>query len=680
MRRLASGRVATIKPPTTDRRPGRALAPMAAVAGVGLGLAVTILVVVVPLQTTPAETWVSRLAVGAFAIGMTGLTLVGALLWHRRPGHRMALLLVATGVTALASRLVAGAAGAALVAGWPLPDTLLWATNWAWVPAQAAAMLVLMRFPDGELPRGRGWRPIEWAVLAWAGSTLVTTALLPGPLGQTNLDRFDNPYGAESLGPLLHALLGPLFAVLPALVVASALSLVWRWRRSADEARQQLRWVAVSALLIAGAAPFAVAGGVPELVLALAFVVFPGAIAVAVLRRGLWSLGLVVRRSVVYAVAVSVLGLGYIVMVSMLDSRATPVVAGLIVALLAVPLRDLVERGLDQLLYGDAGDPDLVVRALSRRLAEGQGPVVDEVVAQLQHSLRLPYVAVTSPDGRTIAASPLTPTAHRGDIAGRVPLRFRGEDVGWLLAQERAPGEGLGPRDLDLLSQVARQAGLAVRLLNQEQQLRAVHARMLAVRSQERARLQRDLHDGLGPTLGAVSMRAEAARNLLASGSAPEPVDQLLAQIGHATEGAIAEIRRLIADLRPTSLEEHGLRRALRDLAADTAAGLEVRVVLPDGLPPLRAPAEVALYRIAAEALRNVVRHAQARTCSLALSVGADAVVLEVVDDGVGTDGVDAGVGLRSMRERAEAVGGDVEVIDTGQGTVVRAVVPWSPS
>lgn len=639
-----------------------------------LAAAATVALAVVLPPTGSDDSALSRVTVIAFVLGMTALSLVGAVLVRRRPEHPMGWWMLVTGLVAVLSRLVSGYAAATDSAAAGSPPLLLWTTNWIWIPAQVAALEVLLRFPDGRLP-SRRWAPVELLLLGWGAVTTSVTMLLPGPLGQTNLSHLDNPFGAAAWEPVLQALLGPLFAGVPLLGVVCALSLVMRWRGSRDEERQQLRWIAAAAGLIALAAPFAVLGDVPGLLLALAFVSLPAAICIAVLRLGLWNLGVVIRRTAVYALAVAVLGSGYVAVLAAVDSTPARWTAGLLVALLAAPVRDLAEKLLERWLFGHRGDPGLVARRLAERLAESNTSVLDGVAAQLRHSLRLPYVAVTGVDG-LVHAQAGTLTAGHSSV--RVPLVVSGTPVGWLVAQERAPREGLGPRDTALLEQVAQPAGLAVHASRLDADLRASHERLRSVREAERGRLRRDLHDGLGPTLGAIGMLAEAARNIAAATAAPEQLTAVLTRIEDSAEGAVVEVRRVIEDLLPESLEQHGLRRALLEGIEAQLPGVAVSVRLPDVLPRLDVPTEVATYRIAVEAMRNVRRHSRASTCSVSVDVRPDVLQLEVCDDGVGLRGAQPGVGLTSMATRAADLGGVLETGsgDGGRGTRVTARLP----
>ncbi|MDQ5852123.1 MAG: GAF domain-containing sensor histidine kinase, partial [Chloroflexota bacterium] len=266
----------------------------------------------------------------------------------------------------------------------------------------------------------------------------------------------------------------------------------------------------------------------------------------------------------------------------------------------------------------------------------------------------------------------------------RLPLVYQGEEVGHLLLGPRA-GETFAPADRRLLTDLARQAGVAahaVRLTAELQcsneNLKMARERLITAREEERRRLRRDLHDGLGPALAAESLKVGAIRKLLVRDQAA--ADSLLVELANDIEVTIAEIRRLVYDLRPPALDDLGLVTALREHAAQyqghaTAdecrgdGGIQVEVEAPEHLPPLPAAVEVAAYRTVQEALTNVARHACARRCTVRLSLEQGAVCLEVTDDGRGLP-VDrkSGVGLLSMRERAEELGGTftAEVLPTG--------------
>jgi signal transduction histidine kinase len=205
--------------------------------------------------------------------------------------------------------------------------------------------------------------------------------------------------------------------------------------------------------------------------------------------------------------------------------------------------------------------------------------------------------------------------------------------------------------------------------------------RIVAAREDERRRLRRDLHDGLGPTLAAIGLKLDLARERAASeGSDSGALESLLGEIRSDVRNVISDVRRLARELRPPTLDSLGLVGAIGQQAAALGGGAGPSIVLEvaDGLPTLPASVEVVAYRIATEAMINVVRHADASSCVVRLSVDRDGLLVEITDDGHGIDtSAESGVGLRSIDERAGEVGGDVDFLARpGGGTIVRAHLP----
>jgi signal transduction histidine kinase len=296
-----------------------------------------------------------------------------------------------------------------------------------------------------------------------------------------------------------------------------------------------------------------------------------------------------------------------------------------------------------------------------------------ETIAQ---ALKLPYVAValqmTGDREPQIAAAYGLPA---GSLT-RLPLAYQGESAGELLIAPRGPGETFSPAEQRLLEDIAHQGGVAAHAVQLTADLQRSRERLVSALEDERRRLRRDLHDGLGPQLASQTLTLTAARQLLQQN--PGQADRLLAEAIQHAQTAVNDIRRVVYDLRPPALDDLGLAGALRAQAAEyEASGVRFNLSLPDALPPLPAAVEVACYRIAQEAMTNVVRHAQANNCALTLAVDG-ALSLDVVDDGQGLPAERrAGVGLSSMRERAAEVGGQCQ-IEPGPagGTRVRARLP----
>jgi signal transduction histidine kinase len=258
-----------------------------------------------------------------------------------------------------------------------------------------------------------------------------------------------------------------------------------------------------------------------------------------------------------------------------------------------------------------------------------------------------------------------------------VPLSYGGVAVGRLVVTG-APGERLDGRtrkDLDVLAgPIAAVAQLAVR----GEELAAARARTTAARVEERRLLRRELHDRLGPTLVGIGLTVQGARNMLVAGRAAE-ADELLGQLRAELDRSAEDVRTLARALLPPSLERDGLGAAVTELAQRLGGtDLTVTAEVSGDAGSLRPEVAAGLYGIAAEALVNARRHARAGAAAVRLTVAGDAVRLEVTDDGRGLDGsAEPGIGLQSMRERAEELGGTLSLAGAvPTGTCVRVEVP----
>lgn len=259
------------------------------------------------------------------------------------------------------------------------------------------------------------------------------------------------------------------------------------------------------------------------------------------------------------------------------------------------------------------------------------------------------------------------------------PLIYQGETLGELQVAPRAPGDQWTAADRHALDELARHTGAAahaVRLKNELQRSNAnladARERLVTAREEERRHLCRDLHDGLGPALAALTLKVGAAHKLIARDR--ESADTLLGELSDDIQATVGDIRRLVYDLCPPTLDELGLVGAIRERAAqyssqyssgaDSVEGLQVIVSAPDRLPALPAAVEVAVYCITQEALANVARHAHAHTCRVRLKLDG-MLQLAILDDGIGLPPERRfGVGLTAMRERAVELSGTCIVDD----------------
>lgn len=263
-------------------------------------------------------------------------------------------------------------------------------------------------------------------------------------------------------------------------------------------------------------------------------------------------------------------------------------------------------------------------------------------------------------------------------------LSYLGRPLGRILVAPRSPADPLRAADLRLLDDIGRQVGVAAHAMLLTRDLQRSREAIVAAREEERRRLRRDLHDGLGPALAGVALGLDAVGRV--APTTPSQAVDLAGQLKEEVQAALADVRRLVEGLRPPALDELGLAAAVRRQAealTERDPGLHVEVEVAAGLPAgpagLPAAVEVAAYRIATEALNNVARHARARTCRVAFQITrAGDLLLEVEDDGVGLPASPhGGVGLTAMRERATELGGSarVEALPCG-GTLVAA---WFP-
>jgi two-component system NarL family sensor kinase len=528
---------------------------------------------------------------------------------------------------------------------------------------------LLLLFPTGKLPSPH-WRPVAWLAAGNLACYSIVAVFDP-----TNLDvrlaSVHNPLGIENARAAFHLLTPASFLVEAITLAACAVAVIARFRRAQGEERQQLKWFVYAAIwgvigfgLLVGGFFFHIVWG-SGLPFVLAVAPFPVAIGVAILRYHLYDIDILINRTLVYAaLTVSVVGT-YVLVVGSLgllfQARGNLLLGVLATGLVAVlfhPLRDRFQRGVNRLMYGERDEPYAVISRLGQRLEATLAPdaVLPTIVQTVKDALKLPYVAIalTQDDSLVIAAA--AGTAR--DESLMLPLVYQHESVGQLILAPRSTGESFSPADHRLLDDLARQAGVAAHAVQLTAELQHSRQRLVTTREEERRRLRRDLHDGLGPTLASLSMKLDAAQTLVLDD--PPVGVALLAEIQAELKATIGNVRRVVYALRPPVLDQFGLVGAIREhaLRATQGDGLRVVVEAPAYLPALPAAIEVATYYIAVAAITNVVEHACAHHCTVRLTV-ADALQLEIVDDGCGIPAhVHFGVGLHSMHERTAELGG----------------------
>jgi two-component system NarL family sensor kinase len=348
-----------------------------------------------------------------------------------------------------------------------------------------------------------------------------------------------------------------------------------------------------------------------------------------------------------------------------LRDAGAPVVATVLIALAFHPARQRLQRVVDRAFYGARDDPVRAVSAVGERLA---GDDLGGVLDGIREALRLPFAALRTDAGELAASGTPPETVHT------VALTYRGERVGDLLVGVRVGERRLSGADRAVLDLLATPLAVALHATRLSDELQVSRERLVTATEEERRRLHRELHDSLGPTLTGAAFKADAAGNLAATD--PARAAQLSMELGTQIRGAIDDVRRLVYGLRPPALDELGLVGAVRRQAEQLTGDVAIAVDAVEALPPLPAAVEVAAYRIATEALTNVVRHSRARRAVVSLRADRAALRVSVTDDGTPNGPWRLGVGLRSIAERTAELGGACEAGPTPDGGRVAAVLP----
>ncbi|MBB5874291.1 signal transduction histidine kinase [Allocatelliglobosispora scoriae] len=454
-------------------------------------------------------------------------------------------------------------------------------------------------------------------------------------------------------------------------------------------ARQRMRLVSYGLVVLAGG--YLLLGRLPEQIIGrplipweyLTIVWLPALLllAAAVLRHRLWDIQLILRRSLVYGlVTITLIGvyLGIAALLSeAFDTRLgfAPVLLAVMVALSFSAARTALRRAVSRLVYGEREDPYEVLRQIGQRLesAHSAETALHQLVSTLVRALRLTHAAIEVPG----LALPSSSHGVAGPTATRLVLSHDGEPIGQLVLDPGPDREPFGPSDRRLLGGLARQVSTTAHGLLLAARLQRTLEGTVTVLEEERRRLRREIHDGLGPTLASASMRLELGRSLIRSD--PAAAERILADLAQVHRAVVGDIRQLVDGLRPTVLDHLGLSAALRELVDRLGGGLRTHLDCSVGADPIAAAVEVAAYRIVSEALTNVVRHASAETCAIRVWRDGD-LHIEVTDDGRGlAPDYRPGMGLTSIRERCLELGGKVAITAASpRGTVVRCRLPIS--
>ncbi len=646
-----------------------------AVAGLSSAAAV---ILAVRYHPTPRSVVIALLAVTFMSV-----PLVGAGIARSEPRNPVGWIVLASGCflpLGAAAYLYARAAFQDR-ADLPAASWAGWLDGWPWVPAVAVIPVVgLLLFPNGRLPSPR-WRPV--LVIGVAVLAAISVSLL---FGATLLDFADqaNPTALPGTAGSIAGGLVTCVALIAPLSTAGAWSVHVRRRTTLIE-RESLAlrliepaawlitaswWLTLAITLVTGDSVNALPAQ------ALSMIVLAATAWVAIRRYRLFDTRLAISRVLIYGSLSACVIAVYLAVAGTVEAVASDLVSApiavLAAVLIALPLRDLLARGANRLVYGYRDDPYGALVRLGQRLEDAAVPedVLPAVARTVRDVLRIPYVDIEIRGSRTTVGN------RSGAPCETLSLVFAGETIGVLTAEQREPGVPFTPAERTLLKGVSQQVAAAGHAVSLTQDLLRSRERLVAATEEERRRLRRDLHDGLGPGLAGVVLGLQRARRYVDAdpANARKQLDELTVQ----TQQAIAEVRRLVYNLRPPALDELGLVGALTEQAR--ALG-PITVLGPDLPMQLPAAVEVAAYRIALEAMTNTARHAAATEATVRVSLDG-ALNLEISDNGTGLPvAYRAGVGIRSMRERAAELGGHVSIEPrTTTGTLIRATIPLESS
>ncbi|MFB9325655.1 GAF domain-containing sensor histidine kinase [Paenibacillus aurantiacus] len=564
-------------------------------------------------------------------------------------------------------------------------------------------ILFLLLFPSGKIVV----KPMFWTAI---GAAVIRNAAWYAS---------DQPWGAANW---------PTWLTLLWMVLLYG-SIVWnqliRYRRHAEVAeKQQTKWVLYGLLLAIGGmlvvsvspllhnpdfyqSPDPVVLFALDIAIMLIMMPIPITLGISMLRRRLWDIDPLVNRTLVYGCLSAAIIVLYSVAVWYLSVlfRSGPnmvfsIVGAALVAVLFAPLKERLQRVVNRMIYGVHDDPFSVLEKLGNRLKEPSSPAaVLEIVARtVKDSLRLPYTAIHLMVGGE-ALSVSSAGEEQGEVIP-IPLIAGGEEIGRLLVCARGPDESFSEADWKLLRFLARQAGTVVQGVKQATEierllgdLQDTREQLIFAREEERRSMRKNLHDDIAPRLAAMRLTSSLVVDWIQKD--PNKAIDIMNKFKQDIGDAVDEIRGIVYDLRPQALDELGLNGAIRqrveqigqisqvkDIAA-SAPPLQVELMLPERLPILPAAIEVGAYRIVTEAFLNVVKHARASSCLIRIHLREEAgtLAIEVTDDGIGFASnpvpTEGGLGLYSLRERAEELGGSCSIREvSGGGTQVAAQLP----
>jgi two-component system, NarL family, sensor kinase len=548
----------------------------------------------------------------------------------------------------------------------------LWVTEVTLAVEPAVLVGFLALFPRGRRNRGLA------GGLATAAFVVACVAVIGAAVSPFDPDP-DGPIASLHNPLSIRAIADILGAGIPIAFLLSTGVFLARWWRATGADRLLFR--ALGVIVVFGfvrvVLPVDLATG--QVLYGVYTVLFLLGVLAAAVGQEVYGVRLALDRAYAYAFASLVVTAVYIATVALgaelgaSDDRSVGLLATLAAALVLVPARERAQRAVNRFLYGQRDDPFAVLSSIAATVetSASRTQLLQRLVDVVTDTLRVPSATLelessNGPIRRFTSGT--TP-----ELVDSFELVERGILVGRLVIGRRAGQESLGRSERTLLAQIARQAAAAAHATILEEQVSLSRARAVAVAEDERRRLRRELHEGLGPSLTGVATRLDACCNII--GSDADRVAALLPSIRADVGRALDDLRQVVYGLRPPALDELGLLGALEEHVART--GMPVHVDVPPALPELPAAVEITAFRVVAEALSNVVRHAHATHCRLNISVG-EHLTIQVDDDGRAEGPWRLGVGLAEMRDRVAEMGGTFDAGATTTGGRVQVRLPLS--
>jgi signal transduction histidine kinase len=656
-----------------------------------------------------------------FLLMLLACGVVGLVVILHRPGNSIGWILLAIGLSFSAGDALSGLSDVAISHGWAWGPYLEAVLQGAWAPPIVLmAVYLILLFPDGHLPSPR-WRPFAWAVGIGTAVGYVGIVLIPGTFADTGHPDVVTPLGVHGW---FVSLLAFAMMAIPIGMLGAAISLIRRYRRSVGAERQQMKWLAFSAAIVAVVyvivLPLSVAApgqpppwlGALQVVSLGTFALIPISIGFAVLKYRLYDIDVVINRAIVFGALAVFIGGVYVAVVVLLGGAigatttnpALSIAATAAVAVLFEPVRARVQRVANRLVYGERATPYEVLSRFSDRiggtyatedvlprtariLAEGTGAERVDVWLRvgdtLQPGASWPAEGARAQtvdlDGGALPAFPGTDAA--------VAVREREELLGAVTVTKPA-GETMTPAETELLTGLASQAGLVLsnvrltaelrsrldEIARRSEELRASRQRIVTTQDTERRRLERNIHDGAQQHLVALAVKLRLANGLVAKDTSRAAA--MLGELRDEVDEAIETLSSLALGIYPPVLEERGIAAALESQAR---VGATPVTIAADGVDRQPIETEAAVYFCCLEAIQNAAKYARASAVEVVLGHEAANLTFEIRDDGVGfdADATARGSGLQGMADRLAALGGSVEVTSRpGEGTIVRGRVP----